>query len=344
MPFQNSASSKINRIGDITLVTAGEDQIQICVNTIFLEATVQGNPIGHTFQWVQIGGTPVTFNTPTDQLAVNYTIASTGTKVFRFFIDQGTASEQFDDVTIFDTPVSDVFGASFPSARGLDIVPIPTPEVVCGDLTGTVEAVSPPILSDHGDQPAGTILTVEFTNPPSNPSEEFILQHRLYENGALAVAFPDTPLLPVATGESGNGPPAGSPYTYTDGALTTYYVETDYNVWGVEATVQSCTQDFSLLEVPPAIAVDDAVDGGVSFPSNRGLSVTRFTIESLEVPNDDFNSSASFPTNRDITVIRFTNELVEVPNDDFNSSASFPTNRAMSVTRLDPSGIGGGGA
>lgn len=341
MPFQNSASSKVQRIGSVTLITAGEDQIQICVSTVTLSATVVGDPTGNTFSWVQISGSPVVIDDPT-AITTFYTVAGTGDKTFRFYINQGTASEQFDDVTIFDTPISDQPSASLPSTQRLDLG-FELPPVACDDILGTVEAISPPIIGDHADQPAATQLTLTFTNPVSD-FNEFILQHQLFENGINVINFETSPLLPTATGVPGNGPPAGSPYTYTAGALTTYQVFTDYNQWGREETAASCVKDFSTLDVPPAIAVDDAIDGtAASFPTNRRLTQVRFSTEVVDVTPDDEVPTASLPTNKRVTVVRFSTEVVDVTPDDEVAAASLPTNRANAITRFDPSGIGGGG-
>jgi len=110
VPFQVSFSSKSTPKGIISSFTAGEDQVVVCDTTVFLEATVVGDLTGHTIIWEQLSGDPVTFNTPLDQFAINYTTGNFQDKVFRFTIDKGTGSEQFDDVNMFSTPTFPYYG------------------------------------------------------------------------------------------------------------------------------------------------------------------------------------------------------------------------------------------
>lgn len=339
MPFQNASSNFRNVIGVITLITAGEDQIQICASTVDLIATVVGDPTGHVFLWEQIEGSAVVIDDPS-VVSTFYTVAGTGDKKFRFWIDKGTASEQFDDITVYDTPINDIESAGFPQQQSITISLDPPP-VDCDDIIGTVQAVAPPIAGDHGDQPASTLFTLEWINPVTH-LDQFIIQHQVEENTVNVQNTPSTPLDAVATGVAGNGPPPTEPYTYFGGALTTYQIKTLYNIWGKEITAESCIKDFSSLEVPPALAVDDAFDGSVaSFPTRQSVSIVRFSTELIQVPNQDIES-VSFPTQQSVTTVRFTPTALEVPDQDIES-AGFPQMQAASITRFDPSGIGGGG-
>lgn len=104
MPFQVSYSQRAIPAGIIQSFDAGDDAVTICDPAFSLTATIVGDLTGHTIEWIQIEGSPVTFTTPLDQLAVTYTQTIFDDKIFRFFIDRGTASEVFDDVSIFGSP------------------------------------------------------------------------------------------------------------------------------------------------------------------------------------------------------------------------------------------------
>ena len=110
MPFQVSFSAKSTPKGLIDFFTAGPDQIVVCDTTVFMEATVVGDFTGHTFLWEQTDGDPVTWNTPLNQFAVNYTTANFQDKTFRFYIDKGTGNEQYDEIIMFSTPTFPYYG------------------------------------------------------------------------------------------------------------------------------------------------------------------------------------------------------------------------------------------
>lgn len=95
----------------IDLVSAGEEQLVTCAPIVYLEATVNGDLNGHTFEWVQISGTPtVTLHQGGNELQAYYEVgANVGTdKVFRFYVDRNTQIEQYTDTLIRTTPFSTV--------------------------------------------------------------------------------------------------------------------------------------------------------------------------------------------------------------------------------------------
>ena len=104
MPFQVSYSFKATPVGVINFFSAGEDQFPVCDTSVTLTAIVIGDLTGHTIVWEQLTGPAVTFTSPLNQLVVTYTVATFEDRSFRFTIDKGTGSEQFDDVGMFGTP------------------------------------------------------------------------------------------------------------------------------------------------------------------------------------------------------------------------------------------------
>lgn len=135
MPFQVVYNVSQVPVGIIESFTAGEDQVVVCATQITLQATIIGDTTGHTFEWdgpisgtaAGVTVTEANFVTPrpTDTPSSGWSgttlyyinpaeddgspfnpLALFDDKVWRFFIDRGTAFEQFDDVTIFGTPIS----------------------------------------------------------------------------------------------------------------------------------------------------------------------------------------------------------------------------------------------
>ena len=106
MPFQVTFAQKAIPSGIIQFVSAGPDENAICDLSFSLEATVIGDLNGHTVLWEQITGNPVTFTTPVNQLAISYNQSTFEDKTFRFWVDKGTSSQRFDDVTVFGSPTS----------------------------------------------------------------------------------------------------------------------------------------------------------------------------------------------------------------------------------------------
>lgn len=114
---QNSVTTSINSVygivallnvrpqNDISLQNAGDDQYFVCTSTIYLQSTIVGNMSGHTFLWEQLSGGAVTL-IPVSQTQAYFIIPSgSSDRVFRFWIDKGKFNEQYQDVTIYGTPI-----------------------------------------------------------------------------------------------------------------------------------------------------------------------------------------------------------------------------------------------
>lgn len=100
--------SKINITpkNDVVLVTAGDDQQQVCASTIYLSASIIGNVTGHTFLWEQISGSAITLIQNSTTTAYYIVDINPTDKVFRFWIDKGKYNEQYQDITVYSTPSS----------------------------------------------------------------------------------------------------------------------------------------------------------------------------------------------------------------------------------------------
>lgn len=95
-------------MGTVTLLSPGAAQQAICTPVVYLEATIAGEPAGHSYEWVQISGTPtVTLYVVSNTQAYYLPGGSPGSdKVFRFYIDRGSIVEQYGDITVYTTPTS----------------------------------------------------------------------------------------------------------------------------------------------------------------------------------------------------------------------------------------------
>ena len=100
-------SSRKN-LSTVGLLSAGDDQAAICDPIIYLEATISGDLTGHTTLWEQVSGTPTVDLIIVDATRAYYLVAGLpgSDKVFRFYVDKNTSSEQYLDVNIRTTPFS----------------------------------------------------------------------------------------------------------------------------------------------------------------------------------------------------------------------------------------------
>ena len=349
MPFQNANSSFRNVVGDVILVTAGEDQTDICSPTVNLSATVLGDPTGHTFDWVQIEGPAVVIDDP-NAISTFYTVAAPGLKVFRFYVDMGTASEQSDEVSIFDTPQSNYSGFStLDGDGGAGFVRSLPPIFPVTNVNGSVANLVDPPAQLHGEAPVVQEFTVTWDHP-GQINDDYIIQYELLEATVNVFQVNATPLTPTASGVDPVGP-SGDPRSYNLGAITSYEVNTIYSFHGDQRESTSAVFDFTGTPVDPVIAIDDALDGGFSNRADEGsaISFVRFSNELINVPTDEFMggfSQLDADEGTSVSFIRFSNELVDVPTDEFMGGFALLAGNngtSASFTRFDPSGIGGGG-
>lgn len=109
MPFINAVAYN-NRplIRPILLLDVTKDVLVLCTNLVSLTATVQGSVLGHTIEWTQLTGSPVTFIGDPASTDISFLYSDREDKIFRFYIDKNTGRDQFKDVlvssTIADTP------------------------------------------------------------------------------------------------------------------------------------------------------------------------------------------------------------------------------------------------
>lgn len=95
------------RKSGVELLSAGDEQVVTCAPIVYLEASVDGNLNGHTFEWVQMTGIPTVALIPGgNPLQAYYVVENVGSdKTFRFYIDRNTQIQQYADVIVRTTPV-----------------------------------------------------------------------------------------------------------------------------------------------------------------------------------------------------------------------------------------------
>lgn len=110
MPFQNTLAPAYQILPvPVLSIDAGPDRFSICALTVSLVAVVElvvDDPTQHQYQWVQMSGDPVIWDTPQNAFTVTYTATGTTDVTIRIYADRDTAIERFDDVVIFGTPSS----------------------------------------------------------------------------------------------------------------------------------------------------------------------------------------------------------------------------------------------
>ncbi len=351
MPFQNATSSKRIVVSDITLVTAGVDQTDICSPTVTLSATVVGSPTGHVFLWEQQSGGAVVID---DDSAITtfYTVAAPGRKIFRFYIDKGTASEQFDDITVDDTPAASASSFSAP-ASGVGVAPViagPEGFPVTEAFGNVVNEPENPPAQLHGEGLVISTFTLTW-NHPGQVNDAFITQYNVIEAATPVFNVNVVELLPTASGVPPLGPP-GDAKLFDTGAITTYEINAKYNFHGNAFDVNSAVFDFSSIVVDPVAVIDDALDGGWSNPDDgatTSIDFIRFSTQLVQVPTDTYEGGFSHPAEEvgtSITFVRFSAFVLETAIDTYEggfSQLEGTNGVTASFTRFDPSGIGGGG-
>lgn len=172
----------------IDLVSAGDEQVVTCVPIVYLEASVDGDMNGHTFEWVQMTGIPtVTLMPGGNPLQAYYVVENLGSdKIFRFYIDRNTQIQQYADVIVRTTPSSVIGNIESGYVNG-DIPALPftliNPFELVGDFMFNIVPFTGAIkLLDANDTFASWKLPQIFYQAP-DPSTD------TYRNGFLGTVL-----------------------------------------------------------------------------------------------------------------------------------------------------------
>ena len=180
MPFQIVLQTYKQNRGLINSFTAGPDQLVLCENIINLEATVDGNLFGHTIEWEQIAGNPVTLLNP-NTLTPSYVEVDTTEKTFRFYIDRGTVFEQFDDITVFSKPVSNT---TYQQGKTKFRKFLEVDEVECSSIQASFTTTAPPPITFSGNGPDTlSNLVIDWDLPPDLVKRPYLEELNLQIGG-----------------------------------------------------------------------------------------------------------------------------------------------------------------
>ena len=327
MPFQVSFSHRSTPVGIIESFTAGPDQLVICDPTVFLSAIVIGDLAGHTILWEQIDGTAVTFLTPLNQFDISYTTATFDDKAFRFYIDKGTAFEQFDDVNMFSAP-------TFPYYGGV-------PDQNCNINFGTGLHCNQPVVEETYAFPATPITVVEcnITTTPllrwtypcdqSNTLIQFVVQER-----SAPGPWTDEAIIPPGDFPTVTHSPLNIGSTYRICAVTlelnskiaTAYSNTIY----VDGTFgQTFDSAGAAVTHPLHTAVPKGIAEYVQIPSYTINLITLLTC-SQDAPDNFYNSSSGSIDNLSmeaysVVVLTLKQESPDAPDNFYNQHNGIPT-------------------
>lgn len=155
----------------LTLLSAGPSQDVEAGTLVTLTAAFDGPTTGHTLEWEQTSGDPVTL-TIIDETTVAYTseLPAPGSRQFTFYVDRGTPNEQSHIVQVRQVvhAVQPAVGMEITVAHG-DMIPLVEQtltgvEMVAerGEIT-TVSATEPAGLEMVAER--GEITTVSTTEP-----------------------------------------------------------------------------------------------------------------------------------------------------------------------------------
>lgn len=333
MPFQVSYSTRHRQFKQIKLITAGDDQYHICTPTIYLEAIVEGDLLGHTVEWEQTGGTLVTLQN-SNTLTPFFDAVDGVDKVFTIYLDRYTPYEQSDEVRIIKTPTSFCSMGTDPDRQwfrsGID----PDP-VACDDITEFVNVTVPDPTTIHGEEPGSqTIVEVTWQHPGHQQHDPYIEQYKVVENGIVVDDIPDVPIWDAG---DGTGPPT-EPLFYA-GTFATYRIDTYYNIAGVKYVRESCTKDYTTLPVPLVKAYNDAVDKMAFDPDKQWYN--RVNYLNIVRTGESFPETAFDPDRQWYRRTNYGN-IVQDQTSVTGPMAFEPDSQWINITRYDPSGIGSG--
>ena len=405
MPFQVVYNIFKVPPGVIAYFNAGEDQVAICDTSIILEALVIGNPVGHTFEWEgPISGTPVgvvvTFPgfptsgsppettprapdtvyggwtpnivspPPFSRMQLYYTNEGPGAliedKVWRFWIDRGQPTEQFEDVVIFGTPTSKQYCSGV--AEPLNRTPR-TNYVDRWDVNNSVGCRAPVLsyLRGFGDAVQDGVDkngTADFPHLTWNEPclRHNIIQYIVQEKTSSDTDWVTTAIKPASDPRVVNSPTLGATYRVISVAWETNSGVSSYasNSVYIQPIPNShhTTGENVFLSSPqhPGGAGGVSIEG-VQMP---GYTVTLYTKKIFAAPGD-FDPSDTYPggatTPGEHVLVPYYNATLFTlklfaapgdfdPSDTYPGGASTPLEHVQiidyDVLDLTGGGIGGG--
>lgn len=333
MPFQVVFNTVQIPLPPVVLLTAGDVLNVACGTTVTLTGVVDKpeNLPGHTIEWVQLDGVPVTLSDP-NSLITSYAFTERSDKLFRLFIDRGTPEEQFKDVFVFHTPTS-VANLKLPNAaykRNIPAADFVECSTITGELTLVIghpsDTVDRTPCSSTGEKPTTGIdfdFTISWVVPTAKPE---LIPHFL--DSQLFYADTDTIASPRYTD------PPGSTVTHSffpggENELKRYYILTRYNVSGNIIEGKSCIVDYTTIQIPAVHVIDDKTTIKLG---NSGFERVNYG----NIFEKEFSNSIISLANVGLNVNRFDNKGEFTESNGILSLS----NAGINIIRYDPSGIG----
>lgn len=136
-----------------------------CNDIVTLNAILNGDPTGYTFEWVQMSGTPVIWLEDRDQTVVMFQQpVLRDDKVFRFYLNKGKSTERYKEVLVTAVPTDNYFLSQTKIYSSSSVSALGSPSIISYILNIPVyrppgsEAISDPQRAVLYNRPSGVVL------------------------------------------------------------------------------------------------------------------------------------------------------------------------------------------
>lgn len=136
-----------------------------CNDIVTLNAILNGDPTGYTFEWVQMSGTPVIWLEDRDQTVVMFQQpVLRDDKVFRFYLNKGKSTERYKEVLVTAVPTDNYFLSQTKVYSSCSVSALGSPSIISYSLNIPVyrppgsEAISDPQRAVLYNRPSGVSL------------------------------------------------------------------------------------------------------------------------------------------------------------------------------------------
>ncbi len=315
----------------IKVLSAGEDKLFLCpTELIELKATINDytNLKNHTFEWVQVVGPQVvlTGNTP---FVKEFVFEDSEDKVFRFYVDRGTNREQYKDVYIYYTPISNVNKAVTNYGQGTGFS-----SFKLNDTRSTKEEEVNITFSEKEKK--------VYSNLKGEPSFEYLTG----ELDFSSYGFESVKRLTILKAESFDSNNYTEHLSYRSSEIPykvyllngKYKIKVEYAVQGVEQEKVSDPFSVLLYIKKPYRGVSSYLSGMSS--NTRKQNLIRFRITAYPV-NSEIKETKWVGSNLDVSsIVRIRPTFFGSEYSEFYTSQIQSKTYVQNIVRTDPSNIG----
>ena len=136
-----------------------------CNDIVTLNAVLNGDPTGYTFEWVQMSGTPVIWLEDRDQTVVMFQQpVLRDDKVFRFYLNKGKTTERYKEVLVTAVPTDNYYLSVSNFSSSCSISSLGVPSTIAYNLNIPIyrppgsEVISDPQRAVLYNRPSGVVL------------------------------------------------------------------------------------------------------------------------------------------------------------------------------------------